>query len=88
MGDELLISKQEETNEYDGNAVSIMMDDCLYVRVPLQSLNLDDCTSKKVVGNVPLNWSKFPTSFLQPISCFQIIIFASFFDRKASKSGC
>ena len=35
--------KQEETNEYDRNAVSIVFGDCI---------------SKKVVEYVPFNWSK------------------------------
>ena len=50
VGDETLICEQEETNEYDRNAVSIMFDDCI---------------SKKVVGHVPFSWSKLAVKFLE-----------------------
>ena len=50
VGDELLICEQEETNEYDRNAVSIIFDDSI---------------SKKVIGGIPFGWSKLTAKFLQ-----------------------
>ena len=43
IGDDSLTCEREEHNENDKNAVAIVW---------------DDCASKKIVGHVPLNWSK------------------------------
>ena len=50
IGDDLLTCEQEEHNENDKNTVGIIW---------------DDCVSKKIVGHVPLNWSKVTSKFLQ-----------------------
>ena len=50
MGDDSLICEPEESNEHDKCAVAIVFDDCLL---------------KKVVGHVPLYWSKLAFKFLQ-----------------------
>ena len=42
--------EREEHNENDKSAVAIIW---------------DDCVSKKIVGHVPLNWSKVASKFLQ-----------------------
>ena len=42
--------EREEHNENEKSAVAIMW---------------DDCVSKKIVGHVPLNWSKVASKFLQ-----------------------
>ena len=49
-GDESLTCEREEHNENDKNAFAIIW---------------DDCVSKKIVGHVPLNWSKVASKFLQ-----------------------
>ena len=50
VGDDSLICEPEESNEHDKYAVAIVFDDCLL---------------KKVVGHVPLYWSKLAFKFLQ-----------------------
>lgn len=62
MNDESLICEPEETDEYDWNAVSIMLETCIL---------------RKVVGHVPFKWiSKIRVNWL-PNSCrYQIIVFA------------
>ena len=50
VGDDSLICEPEESNEHDKYAVAIVFDDCLL---------------KKVVGHVPLYWSKLVFKFLQ-----------------------
>ena len=50
IGDDSLTCKREEHNENDKSAVAIIW---------------DDCVSKKIVGHVPLNWSKVASKFLQ-----------------------
>ena len=50
IGDESLTCEREEHNENDKNVVAIVW---------------DDCVSKKIVGHVPLNWSKVASKFLQ-----------------------
>ena len=50
MGNDLVICQPEESNEHDKYAVAIVFDDCLL---------------KKVVGHVPLYWSKLAFKFLQ-----------------------
>ena len=50
MGDDSLICEPKESNEHDKYAVAIVFDDCLL---------------KKVVGHVPLYWSKLAFKFLQ-----------------------
>ena len=43
------VCEQKEHNENDKNAIAIIWDDCF----------------KKIVGNVPLNWSQVASKFLQ-----------------------
>ena len=50
VGDDSLICEPEESNEHDKYAVAIIFDDCLL---------------KKIVGHVPLYWSKLAHKFLQ-----------------------
>ena len=50
VGDDSLICEPEESNEHDKHAVATVFDDCLL---------------KKVVGHVPLYWSKLAFKFLQ-----------------------
>ena len=50
IGDDSLTRDLEEHNENDNNAVSIVW---------------DDGVSKKILGYVPLNWSKVASKFLQ-----------------------
>ena len=50
IGNDSLTCEREEHNENDKNAVAIVW---------------DDCVSKKIVGHVPLNWSKVASKFLQ-----------------------
>ena len=50
VGDDSLICEPEESNERDKYAVAIVFDDCLL---------------KKIVGHVPLYWSKLALKFLQ-----------------------
>ena len=50
MGDDSLICEPEERNEHDKYVVAIVFDDCLL---------------KKVVGHIPLYWSKLAFKFLQ-----------------------
>ena len=50
VGDDSLICEQEQSNEHDKYAVAIVFDDCLL---------------KKVVGHVPLYWSKLAFKFPQ-----------------------
>ena len=50
IGDDSLTCEQEEPNENDKSAVAIIW---------------DDCVSKKMVGDVPLSWSKVASKFLQ-----------------------
>ena len=50
VGDDSLICEPEESNEHDKYAVAMVFDDCLL---------------KKVVGHVPLYWSKLAFKFLQ-----------------------
>ena len=50
VGNDSLICEPEESNEHDKYEVAIVFDDCLL---------------KKVVGHVPLYWSKLAFKFLQ-----------------------
>ena len=50
IGDDSLTCEREEHNENDKSVVAIIW---------------DDCVSKKIVGHVPLNWSKVASKFLQ-----------------------
>ena len=50
IGDDSLTCEREEHNENDKSAVAIVW---------------DDSVSKKIVGHVPLNWSKVASKFLQ-----------------------
>ena len=50
VGDDSLICEPEERNEHDKYVVAIVFDDCLL---------------KKVVGHIPLYWSKLAFKFLQ-----------------------
>ena len=50
VGDDSMICEPEESNEHDKYAFAIVFDDSLL---------------KKVVGQVPLSWSKFAFKFLQ-----------------------
>ena len=50
LGDDSLICQAEESNEHDKYAVEIVFDDCLL---------------KRVVGRVPLYWSKLAFMFIQ-----------------------
>ena len=49
VGDDSLICEPEERNEHDEYAIAIVFDDCLL---------------KKVVGHVPLYWSKLAFTFI------------------------
>ena len=49
-GYDLLTCEREENDENDKNVVAIIW---------------DDCVSKKIVGHVPLSWSKVTSNFLQ-----------------------
>ena len=50
VGDDSLICEPEESNEHDKYAVAIVFNDCLL---------------KRVVGHVPLYWSKLALKFLE-----------------------
>ena len=50
IGDDALTCEREEHNENDKNTVVIIW---------------DDCVSKKILGHVPLNWSKLASTFFQ-----------------------
>ena len=50
VSDDSLICEPEESNEHDKYAVAIVFDDCLL---------------RKVVGHIPLYWSKLAFKFLQ-----------------------
>ena len=75
MGDESLISKQEETNDYDRNAVSIMMDDFLYSRC--SHLNL-----MTVFQNKLLEMFRLIRVNLLPNSCGQFPVSNSSYSRR------